>query len=143
MNKLKPLTAFLGLLSLRLSQLRPFDKRLERLQPTTKAISDSQWIGVARNLDLRESQNKLPDVPGELGLSKGKAQHRASVDLVESGKQRRSDTLYRLWSASKAKLISAPESKPWGLHEFTAADPDGNLLRVFYDFATPERVKDA
>jgi len=28
--------------------------------------------------------------------------------------------------------------KSWGLHEFTAADPDGNLFRVFYDFATPE-----
>ena len=53
------------------------------------------------------------------------------------------DDLYRLWSVSKAKLISAPESKPWGLHEFTAADPDGNLFRVFYDFATPERAKDA
>jgi len=51
------------------------------------------------------------------------------------------DELYRLWSDSKAKLISAPESKPYGLHEFTAADPDGNLFRVFYDFATPERVK--
>jgi predicted lactoylglutathione lyase len=42
------------------------------------------------------------------------------------------DDLYRLWSARKAKLISAPESKSWGLHEFTAADPDGNLFRVFY-----------
>ena len=50
------------------------------------------------------------------------------------------DDLYRAWSASKAKLISAPESKPWGLREFTAADPDGNLYRVFYDFATPERA---
>ncbi len=53
------------------------------------------------------------------------------------------DDLYRLWSESEAKLISAPESKPWGLHEFTVADPDGNLFRVFYDFATPERAKDA
>lgn len=53
------------------------------------------------------------------------------------------DDLYRLWSAGKARLISAPELKPWGLHEFTAADPDGNLFRVFYDFATPERAKDA
>jgi hypothetical protein len=34
-----------------------------------------------------------------------------------------------------------PESKSWGLHEFTAADPDGNLFRVFYDFATPERER--
>src|SRR5687767_8663134 len=50
------------------------------------------------------------------------------------------DDLYRRWSASDAKLISAPESKPWGLHEFTAADPDGNMFRVFHDFATPRRA---
>lgn len=47
--------------------------------------------------------------------------------------------LYRLWSSSKATLISAPESKPWGLHEFMAKDLDGNLFRVFYDFETPQR----
>ena len=47
------------------------------------------------------------------------------------------DELYRVWNASEASLISQPESKPWGLHEFTAADPDGNLFRVFYDFKTP------
>ena len=51
------------------------------------------------------------------------------------------DELHRVWSASNAKLMSAPESKPWGLHEFTAADLDGNLFRVFYDFATPERER--
>lgn len=53
------------------------------------------------------------------------------------------DDLYRIWSSSKAQLISEPESKPWGLHEFMAKDPDGNLFRVFYDFATPEREKEA
>ena len=51
--------------------------------------------------------------------------------------------LYGLWSAGQAKVVSPPESKPWGLHEFTAADPDGNLFRVFYDFATPERERNA
>jgi hypothetical protein len=51
--------------------------------------------------------------------------------------------LYRLWSSSKVKLISEPESKPWGLHEFMAKDLDGNLFRVFYDFGTPERGNDA
>lgn len=51
------------------------------------------------------------------------------------------DELYREWNASNAKLVSAPESKSWGLHEFTAADLDGNLFRVFYDFATPEHSK--
>ena len=49
------------------------------------------------------------------------------------------DALHQLWRGNQAKIVSPPESKPWGLHEFTAADPDGNLLRVFYDFATPER----
>src|SRR4030095_16099293 len=28
--------------------------------------------------------------------------------------------LYRLWRSSEAKLISEPESKHWGLHEFIA-----------------------
>jgi uncharacterized glyoxalase superfamily protein PhnB len=51
------------------------------------------------------------------------------------------DDLYRLWNASQAHLMSSPESKPWGLYEFTAADLDGNRFRVFYDFATPEREK--
>ncbi len=51
------------------------------------------------------------------------------------------DDLHQAWRATNAMLLSAPESKPWGLHEFTAADPDGNLFRVFYDFATPERER--
>lgn len=50
------------------------------------------------------------------------------------------DELHREWSASNARLLSAPESKPWGLYEFTAADLDGNLFRVFHDFATPIRT---
>jgi uncharacterized glyoxalase superfamily protein PhnB len=49
------------------------------------------------------------------------------------------DALHRAWCSTEAVVRSAPESKPWGLHEFTAADPDGNELRVFYDVATPER----
>jgi len=53
------------------------------------------------------------------------------------------DDLYGLWNSSKAITVSDPESKPWGLHEFTVADPDGNLFRVFYDFATEQREKDA
>ena len=50
------------------------------------------------------------------------------------------DRLYRAWNAGGARLTSAPESKPGGLHKFTAADRDGNLLRVFYDVVTAERV---
>lgn len=51
------------------------------------------------------------------------------------------DALYRSWSASEARLLCVPESKPWGLHEFTAADPDGNLFRVFHDFGTARRAE--
>lgn len=53
------------------------------------------------------------------------------------------DALHRAWRSTQATVLSAPESKPWGLHEFTAADLDGNRFRVFYDFATPERERAA
>jgi len=45
------------------------------------------------------------------------------------------DDLYEVWSRGEARIVSRPESKPWKLHEFTIADLDGNLLRVFYDFS--------
>src|SRR5689334_3629409 len=45
------------------------------------------------------------------------------------------DELYQIWKAAEASIISAPESKPWKLHEFTASDLDGNLFRVFHDFS--------
>ena len=51
------------------------------------------------------------------------------------------DALHRAWSETGAILLSAPESKSFGLHEFTAADLDGNRFRVFHDFATPERER--
>lgn len=38
------------------------------------------------------------------------------------------------WTGRGAKILSAPEEKPWQLFEFTAGDLDGNLFRVFYDF---------
>ena len=45
------------------------------------------------------------------------------------------DELYDRWRQAGAKLLSEPEDKPWRLREFRAADPDGNQLRVFYDFS--------
>ena len=45
------------------------------------------------------------------------------------------DQLHEAWSSQGARIVCKPESKPWHLHEFTATDLDGNLLRVFYDFA--------
>ena len=53
------------------------------------------------------------------------------------------DALHRVWSRSNAKVISEPASQSWGLHEFSAEDLDGNVFRVFYDFATPDREKGA
>jgi hypothetical protein len=50
--------------------------------------------------------------------------------------------LHELWSSRQARIVSAPESKPWKLHEFTAADLDSNLLRVFYDFAWEARASE-
>ena len=44
--------------------------------------------------------------------------------------------LHDRWQRSEAKIVSPPESKPFGLHEFTAVDLDGNMFRVFYDFGT-------
>lgn len=64
-----------------------------------------------------------------------------AVTWLNLGSKAEIDDLHQAWHASNAILLSAPESKPWGLHEFTAADPDGNLFRVFYDFATPERER--
>ena len=45
------------------------------------------------------------------------------------------DQLYGQWNGTGVKIFSAPEDKPWKLHEFTATDLDHNLLRVFYDFS--------
>lgn len=44
------------------------------------------------------------------------------------------DDLHQIWSHRGARIVSPPESKPWKLHEFTATDLDGKLIRVFYDF---------
>ena len=44
------------------------------------------------------------------------------------------DELHARWRNAGAKIVFPPEDKPWKLREFTVADPDGNLFRVFYDF---------
>src|SRR5712691_4790409 len=44
------------------------------------------------------------------------------------------DELFAEWKAAQARIVSEPEDKPWKLREFMAADLDGNLIRVFYDF---------
>jgi uncharacterized glyoxalase superfamily protein PhnB len=44
------------------------------------------------------------------------------------------DELHDSWRRNGARIVAGPEAKPWNLHEFTAADLDGNRFRVFYDF---------
>jgi hypothetical protein len=48
------------------------------------------------------------------------------------------DALHAEWSVAGARIVRAPEAKPYKLYEFFAADLDGNILRVFYDFAWEE-----
>jgi len=55
---------------------------------------------------------------------------------LESGAE--VDELFEEWNAAQAKIVAAPQDKPWNLREFVAADLDGNLIRVFYDFGTGE-----
>lgn len=50
------------------------------------------------------------------------------------------DELYARRQQSGVTLLSEPEDKPWNLREFRAADPDGNQLRVFYDFSRDVNV---
>lgn len=48
------------------------------------------------------------------------------------------DQLFAEWTESGATILSPAEPKPWELHEFTAADLDGNRIRVFYDFSSKD-----
>ena len=50
------------------------------------------------------------------------------------------DELFAEWKAADARIVSEPEDKPWKLREFMAADLDGNLIRVFYDFRWEEET---
>jgi uncharacterized glyoxalase superfamily protein PhnB len=56
------------------------------------------------------------------------------VIWINLGSKKEVDDLHDAWRRDGARLVSPPESTPWKLHEFTATDLDGNLIRVFHDF---------
>ena len=90
---------------------------------------------------------------GLAGLSQGQsrlfmasASHRAGqpnagplVVWLNLSSRAEIDELYGRWSAAGARIAAPPSAKPWKLYEFFADDLDGNVLRVFYDFAWEER----
>jgi predicted lactoylglutathione lyase len=43
------------------------------------------------------------------------------------------DQLYAEWKERGALIVEDLRTAPYNLREFTAKDPDGNRLRVFYD----------
>ena len=49
------------------------------------------------------------------------------------------DALHARWQAAGAKVDPLRSETPHKLHEFLAFDPDGNILRVFYDYGWEER----
>jgi uncharacterized glyoxalase superfamily protein PhnB len=45
------------------------------------------------------------------------------------------DALHAAWVRNGADIQHPPESKPWSpLHEFVVRDPDGNVIRAFYNY---------
>lgn len=82
-------------------------------------ISKGQCRMFLTDRDFRQHHGNVPPVIIWLNLN--------SKDEV--------DELHQIWNAAGARILAAPESKPWKLHEFTASDLDGNLFRVFYDFS--------
>ena len=118
--------------------------------PVSDIVAASDYYGRCLGFSLDWGDEKL----GLAGISKGdcrlflaNAPYRKGygnagpaltwLNLESKGEV---DELYRVWRGAGAELMSEPQSKPWGLYEFTAADPDGNYLRVFFDFKTPERA---
>jgi uncharacterized glyoxalase superfamily protein PhnB len=74
------------------------------------------------NPSFRESHGNTDPIPFWLNL-----ESKAEVN-----------ELFAEWKAAGATIVSEPEDKPWKLREFMAADLDGNLIRVFYDFRRDE-----
>src|SRR5689334_22231667 len=96
-----------------------------KLRHTMSALWVSPWIGAMTTVASRESRGGIADCLSVLFWLNPDS--KAAVDK-----------LFTEWKAAQAKIVSEPTDKPWKLRELTAADPDGNLIRVFYDFRRDE-----
>jgi uncharacterized glyoxalase superfamily protein PhnB len=48
------------------------------------------------------------------------------------------DALYAEWKEKGVSMVKELHTAPYKLREFTAADPDGNRMRVFHDVDTAD-----
>jgi predicted lactoylglutathione lyase len=60
--------------------------------------------------------------------------HSPVIVWLNLNTQREVDELFDRWTDNGATIFEPVEDKPWNLRKFRVADPDGNQLRVFYDF---------
>jgi predicted lactoylglutathione lyase len=47
------------------------------------------------------------------------------------------DQLHAEWKERGVRVVEELRTAPYNLREFTAQDPDGNRIRVFYDLGKP------
>jgi uncharacterized glyoxalase superfamily protein PhnB len=74
----------------------------------------------------------------DAGYRSGLGNQAPVVLWLNLGNRGEVDDLHRLWAGAGATVDGAPSAKPWRLYEFFARDPDGNVLRIFYDFGWEE-----
>lgn len=91
--------------------------------PPMESFSDYAWFSLSNDLGIAlwERKSVKPEVerPGTGGELVFPAMDKEEVDAI-----------YANWTRAGAEIIQEPEDRPFG-YTFTAADPDGNRLRVY------------
>ena len=99
---------------------------------STRSASPS--IGGTNKAALQVSQGEIADCFSPIAPSGSTGNVDPILFWLNLDSKAEVDELFAEWKAAQAKIVSEPEDKPWKLREFIAADLDGNLIRVFYDF---------